>query len=399
MDLIKLAEEAGLKPKWVALTQGDEYHSPCPACGGTDRFIMHPNKQMSKCTGSYFCRRCEIHGDSIEFCRKFLGFDDFKDAAEHAGATLGEKGRRQIMNIPSIPKNYNTPINQPSKEWTKRANKIVEEAHANILQQPEVLETLQQRGLPIGAVKLYKLGWWPKDKKENGSAWELEKDKEVWIPAGIVIPYIEKDGNVARLKIRRKDWKHGDELPKYAIITGSMNGLNIIGNKKNPIMVVVESELDAYALHYAANDIVVIVAIGGSTKNPDPVTDDLAKKKNLLLVCPDNDDTGKKVFEKWKGFYPYAKNYPTPFGKDIGEAIQQGLDVRSWIIKHGWDKEEDLLIIDWFLQYVKERTVTRESYNIFEKEIALGNNSPRAKTGELQKGLKLMRQLISESER
>ena len=51
MTLLELTRQAGLNPKWVASTAGDEYHSACPSCGGTDRFYIQPNKQMAKCLG------------------------------------------------------------------------------------------------------------------------------------------------------------------------------------------------------------------------------------------------------------------------------------------------------------------------------------------------------------
>ena len=39
------------------------------------------------------------------------------------------------------------------------------------------------------------------------------------------------------------------------------------------------------------------------------------------------------MLEKWKKFYPHAFGYPTPIGKDIGEAIEKGLDIRNWILE------------------------------------------------------------------
>ena len=40
MEILKLAFQDGLNPKKVAATNGGEYHSPCPECGGKDRFII-----------------------------------------------------------------------------------------------------------------------------------------------------------------------------------------------------------------------------------------------------------------------------------------------------------------------------------------------------------------------
>ena len=406
MNLINLTEEAGLKPKRVASTQGGEYHSSCPSCGGNDRFIIQPNKQMSKCIGYYFCRKCDIQGDTIQFCRDFLGYENFRDAVEHTGATIS--GPERINAIPKLKLLKQTnPIVPPPAAWSDQAKKLVAEAHENLLCKLDSLEYLQKRGLPLEAVKAYQLGLLATDKYESGALWELPEKEAIWIPAGLVIPFTEHSRVIVRLKIRC----FKDTLPKYVAISGSMNGFTIIGNKKGYAMIIVESELDAYAIGYVAGDFLTIVATGGSSKNPDPVTDALAKKHANLLICHDNDDAGRIMLTKWQQLYPHARPDATPYGKDIGEALQQGLGLREWLIDAlpdtiqssllrptpCWNKE-DQEIINWFKSYVHQLEVahvpSRPAYTCFEKEIALGPESPRAKTGELQNGLRLMRRLV-----
>jgi hypothetical protein len=405
MNLVDLAYQRGLKPKWVASTQGGEYHSSCPLCGGNDRFVIQPNKQMKNCKGYYFCRQCNIHGDSIQFCRDYLGCTNFKEAINLLGIEIIDTNSSVFVHKKS--KNSFVSLNRPSNRWLQQASIIIEEAHRSLLSRRDILESLNQRGLPIEVVKRYKIGFIPLTETFDGILWGLEKEK-IWFPAGILIPTIERDQSVIRLKIRRKDWHSIDKLPKYIAVSGSMGGLNIIGDKKNPILIVVESELDAYALNYVLGDIAVIVAVGGCTKNPDSVTDYLAKNKTLL-VCHDNDEAGINMLNKWKELYPHARAYPTALGKDIGEAITQGIDLRAWIItglpdqvkkdlcltKEVWNSNDQYLI-DWILNYISQRTITRYAYSKLEEEIKLGPNSPRAKTGELQNMLKLMKQLIEE---
>ena len=115
-----------------------------------------------------------------------------------------------------------------------------------------------------------------------------------------------------------------------------MSGFKIIGDRKLPIMIVVESELDSLALHHAVGDLACIVAVGGNDKNLDSVTAACAREKRKILICHDNDEDNKglKMFEKWQSIYPHAKTCPTPIGKDIGEAFQQGLDIRKWILEN-----------------------------------------------------------------
>jgi DNA primase len=400
MTILDLTYEVGLTPKKVSSTQGGEYKSACPRCGGKDRFFIQPHKRMKNCSGYYRCRQCDCNGDTIQFAMDFLGLD-FKSAAERSKATIPEK-KTFFMNHISR-KNTFTPakINATNQLWQSKANAFIAWAHQQILNQSHILQALEKRGLSPDAIRTYKIGWNPNEVWRDRHTWGLEQqdesEKKLWLPQGIVIPSLEKNGDVQRIKIRRTAWQDSDTIGKYIAIPGSMNGLTIIGDKRNEIMIVVESELDAYAIHYAMSDFVCVIAVGSNTKNPDNITDHLAKTKKHLLICHDNDDAGIVMLNKWKQLYVHAKGYPTSIGKDIGEAVEQGFQIRSWILQHGWIGSLDQELINWALQYINHRTITRHAYINLEKEIALGSISSRAKTGELQHGLKFMEELIQQN--
>lgn len=336
MTLLELAYQAGIKPKWVASTGGGEYHSSCPVCGGTDRFFIQPNRQMSKCLGSYRCRQCGIYGDAIRFACEFLSYS-FPEASQAVNAVIPEKTPWLLLNKLYISRPAT--LQAPPIAWMERATEFVHQAHETLLHKKEVLAHLANRGLPLEAIIRYKLGWADKSAFFPRAVWGLNeeaghdgKQRSLWIPKGLVIPSIESD-QVRRLKIRRFDWKEEDKLPKYVAISGSMNGLSIIGSSRQIIIVVVESELDAYAIDYVAHDFICAIAVGSNIKNPDNLTDRLAKNAKHLLICHDNDDAGKKMLIKWQGLYTHAIGYPTSIGKDIGEAIQQGINIREWLLK------------------------------------------------------------------
>lgn len=342
--LLDLAEELGLSPKKVGATNGGEYHSACPSCGGNDRFIIQPNKKQSSCYGSYFCRKCQIHGDSIQFCREFLGLS-FQEAVKRVQAVLPERSLLyKKVNEPSFKPQG---VTKPSRLWIDQANKFVDLCVQEITNHDEVIDALDERGIPIDAILDYKIGFCTKEiafctenNFRNMTQWGLSEvlkedktSKSLYLPEGIVIPSLESNGDVVRLKIRRSDYKKGDQYPKYVAVAGSMNGLNIIGSFKPKIMIVVESELDAYALNHSTSDIALTVAVGSNTKNPDNVTDYLAKSRKCLLICHDNDEGGEAMKAKWCRLYPHAIPYPTPYGKDIGDAIKNGLNVRKWVLE------------------------------------------------------------------
>lgn len=327
MDLIELAQEIGLQPKRTSSTNGGEYASSCPDCGGRDRFRIWPSQQAKNCTGTYWCRQCGKKGDAIQFCRDFFGME-FQQAVEKVGAIV-----QRPSETPHIQRSFATPaITPPNEKWSQRALDFVLWASQKISCLPSALEVLEKRGIPKEAVDHYCIGYCDRDLFINPQEFGLESDKKIFIPEGIVIPAIEPSGKVIRLKIRRSKWNPEDQLPKYWMIRGSMNGLNIVGSVRKPAMLVVESELDAFAIDWLCNDLAFTVSVGSNTKSPDNVVDYWAKRRRLL-ICHDNDEGGLAMNEKWRKLYSHAESVSVPLdlGKDIGEAIGNGLQLRRWI--------------------------------------------------------------------
>lgn len=336
--LLELANEIGLEPKRVAATGGGEYHSACPNCGGVDRFFIQPSYRTKNCIGRYACRQCGIKGDTIQFCREIMGLQ-WERAIERSCARLYHIPAARFEMAKS------RSLQPPPIKWQEKMGAFVEWASRQIMGREDVLEWLADRGIPSQAVETYKIGFSENSKSSYGdfriSQFELSiadqpvqngKHKTIWIPKGIVIPTVEPSGAVVRVKIRRSDWYPKDKWPKYVAIVGVMQGMNIIGDRTHDVMIVVESELDAYALHDVVNDFAFVVAVGSNNKNPDNFTDHLARAKRFLLICHDNDDGGATMLKKWQSLYPHAKAHPCRVGKDIGEATNQGENLREWIL-------------------------------------------------------------------
>ena len=339
MTLLNLAQEVGLKPFKVSATQGGEYKSSCPQCGGKDRFFIQPNKQMKNCLGYYRCRQCDTGGDTIQFAIDFKGMP-FREAAQYVNAQITQS--IYFFKLPTKTTFTPAQVHSSPNIWVKKANAFVSWAHDNMWKQKEILSMLEKRGISTNAIRTYKLGWNPRDIMRQKSDWGIDVDNRntLWLPSGIVIPSLESNGNVLRIKIRRTTWKPTDSTGKYIAIPGSAKGLTIIGDTQKDLMIVVESELDAFAIHHAVSDLACIVAIGSNIKNPDNVTDYLAQQKELL-ICHDNDEGGNTMWKKWKKLYSHAYSYAAPLGKDIGESIEKGLRVRPWILQHKWDSNID----------------------------------------------------------
>ena len=335
MTILELAVQSGLSPQWKASTAGGEYHSSCPVCGGKDRFYIQPFKPMNKCNGFYCCRQCGTNGDAIQFAREFLNYS-FQEAAKAVNAIISEKAMLPLLKRPYTSKIVT--LIEPPAQWISRATDYMEQAHKQLLFKHSILECLSSRGVSIDIVRQYKFGWSDENKFFLREDWGLEEQlaadgklRKLWIPKGLIIPVSKTTGQIIRLKVRRVDWKENDDLPKYVAISGSMNGLSRIGDTKRNVMIVVESELDAYAIDCVAHDFAFVVAVGSNIKNPDNITDCLAKNISELFIIYDNDEAGKKMLIKWRSLYPHAKGYCVPQGKDVGEFIQNNGNLKNWI--------------------------------------------------------------------
>ena len=328
-----------LDPRRVSGTHGGEYHSPCPACGGHDRFHVWPGQGEA---GTWWCRGCDKGGDAIQYLMDFCG-KTFKEAAAAIGRDL-----QDLPLAPTTPRQRKKPTftpaehKPPADQWRVKASAFVDWAHKQLMENPGQLAYLAGRGIDEASVRRYRLGYNP---GENGrpaiyrarSAWGLPKEmkngrqKPLWIPRGIVIPLIIDD-IVHRIRIRREkaDLTPGFNQP-YFVIPGSSAATMILGNNARAF-IVTEAELDAMACAVAAGDICRAAAVGSSSTKPDAVATALMQQALCILNALDFDTAGSKGFKWWKTEFPKTRRWPVPDGKDPGEAFEKGINLRAWIL-------------------------------------------------------------------
>lgn len=351
MKSLELAQDLGLDLKMTSHSKGGEYHSACPACGdGVNRFMVWPEGNR------YWCRRCNVRGDAIQFCRDFMRMS-FQEACLRINNTSGCSTPLQIK---SPVKEVRFFPQEPSKAWQDKATAFVDWAHKQLKVSPLVMKELQQRGFQARTIIHNKLGYsinrssfgnpdFFRERSEWGLPCEYKaggKAKKLWLPAGLVIPTISNDGCVYRLKVRRREWHAADPLPKYVEISGSKSCPSLYGDITSKVAIVLESELDAMLIQQEAGDICCCVALGGASKRPDFYTDQLLKKFTLILWCLDNDDAGKMSARWWREKYPHLRFWPVPIGKSPGDALKDhGLNLRDWVLKgvECYVKSEDVL--------------------------------------------------------
>lgn len=324
--ILKLAMEYGLHPKRVASTNGGEYHSPCPRCGGNDRFIIWSAKNR------YYCRQCEAKGDSIQFCRDFLGMT-FQDACNKTGAdSLHYYFRPRTFYRKFEPKNPAT----SSQKWQEKALAFVHTCHARLLNSPEMMDALKkERGLSEDSIRKFCIGWNDALLSERAEDFGLKSlnssSNKIYLDRGFVIPFFS-DKILTKVKIRRADWHQNGQLSKYYELKGSMPVSSLFDYFPQRPFLIVEAEFDAMLISQLAGNICCIVALGGASKKPDLMTHQLLLNSPLILFSLDFDEAGKKAFRFWRETYPNLYAWPVPKEKGPCDALKAGVDLKSWIL-------------------------------------------------------------------
>jgi len=171
--ILELLKNDGLEPKRKTAT---EYSSPCPECGGSDCFQSWPE------TDRWWCRKCEASGDSIQYLRDFHNLS-FQDAAAGVGKILPDLKRKAPVKKKKV----------VHPGWSARADKLVEFASAELLSNPDRADWLKNdRGLTVETIKQFKLGWLGTNYYRERVSWGIDGDKKLFIPSGLVIPFIKK---------------------------------------------------------------------------------------------------------------------------------------------------------------------------------------------------------------
>jgi hypothetical protein len=157
------------------------------------------SQKMSKCDGSYGCRQCGTHGDSIEFARKFL-HRSFSQAVKLVTGIITLSNRPIQSSYKNIRIPYSA-LSYPPAHWVEYATDFVEQAHNNLLKIDEILTYLTHRGIPLEAVINAKIGWNSGVNYLKRTDWRLPEQQEenknrnmLWISEGLIIPV----GNVVK---------------------------------------------------------------------------------------------------------------------------------------------------------------------------------------------------------
>jgi DNA polymerase I len=328
MDIKALLEEDGFICRYQADTYNGTYSSPCPWCGGKDRFRCFPQNGNG---GNYYCQKCKRTGAVLRYLTEFRGMD-YSAASALSGFVSQQKSTNLRFRLLKKDNKFKKPSDSPCKTWQQQASRIIQNAKNNIWHPDNVefLDWLLKRGLTASTIRKYSIGFNCVDIYHDRCVWGItsavdNSSKKMIVPAGIVIPNINNDV-VQKIKIRRFDIQQN----KYHVLAGSNNTVMVLGSGNYHI--IVESELDGILLEQEAGDIITVVVLGAAQNRPDALVMKQLVNSDLVLLALDNDKAGiESSYDWWMKTAPNAKRWAVLNGKDPGESFQNGVNIRNWV--------------------------------------------------------------------
>jgi len=321
--------------KKQASSYGGTYWTPCPMCGGKDRFCVWPYRDRED-GPTHWCRQCGTSGDVISFIEYVEGLD-FIEACESLGIVLGfsttgaPRKRRRVDDDVS-----------PSDEWIVSAVAFAKECKAALWSEvgKNALAWLRARGLSDNTIRRAGLGYNPSTRWDEKENWALEfrQDiKKVWLPRGITIPW-RVEGRLWKISIRRpdpeivRDRERGVEHPaKYIAVAGGSNGIYGIDdfNHEKPT-VILEGEFDKLILGQATH-IANVLATGSTAKGRGEKWALLIAQSPIALISFNADEAGQKAAkEYWLKYLPHSLPW-TPWANDVNAMHLEGQDLHEWL--------------------------------------------------------------------
>ena len=303
-----------------------------------------------------YCHSCGASGDLINVYQSLHGLDNpaaFKEFfTKFKPEVLSRSDLSSFRRTPRMPQERTgqsfepKEYQNPEQLWQDKAKKLIAWGQKQLEHNLEIQNWLAERGIDLETARKFKLGWNPgergKDIFRERSGWGLPveykengKAKRLWIPRGLIVPYMDSS-NILRIRIRRFTENENDM--RYYMLPGSSPRMMLIPRKEKGSelpqgTVAVETELDAIMLHRYVGDLVHVVGLGSSSAKPDQDAYQLLQECSTILLAPDFDQAGAKAAEWWNVHFPdLSILWPVPYGKDPGDAMQKGLDIRQWII-------------------------------------------------------------------
>jgi DNA primase len=323
-DRVDLLDLVGrdTKLRKVASTRGGEFAGPCPFCGGRDRLHVQPE------AGTWMCRGCGDGRwqDAIAYVQRRDG-SSFAEACRALGSDwLNGPVRRRLEPMPFVDV-------EPGPEWRERATAYVAESEAALWSDAGKSARAylhDERGLTDETLRRWRIGLQVTDEREARERWGLDPQeddgKPVWLPRGIVIPWVAA-GELWQIKIRRPTGE-----PRYPAIKGGhplLFGADLLTGRATAALT--EGEFDAMLLEQEAGDLVDVATLGSCSKPLRGRAMGYLLGAARVLVAYDNDEEGRRGTERMLTVSSRMRLATVPQGKDVTEFWRLGGRLRDWV--------------------------------------------------------------------
>jgi DNA primase len=310
--LLDLVESDLGKP---AQRSGRWYFWPCPF-----HEDQVPSLSVTGDNERWFCFSCKRGGDAGTWRRQYR-----RDLSATIFSRPARKLSARPVEVSSILEN---------ETWQTRAAMWIDRWERNLWWRPgkQARRYLYARGLSGEILRKYHIGYNPYDLWEPLQTWGLKpcstKEKAVYLPAGISIPWMAED------KIWKVNFRRFERQPKYIQLRGSQtNGLfgaDSLSGK--PIIFLVEGEFDALLLTQLAGDLVGVGTLGSaSSRKLDERWISHFLCSQMIFVVGDNDRAGQDWSSALGSLSHRIHRANVPVGKDITEFWQKHWSIRAWV--------------------------------------------------------------------
>lgn len=328
-----------------ANTWGGEWAGPCPFCGGRDRFRVWAD------LGRWSCRGCQGMKQRTDV--DYVLLRDHGRIIDGATATKEEKrllaqtfdalGFGTIGSQPyERPDPEPKPCQPPSEQWQHAGNAFWEYAFCQLWDVPAdqrpshpAHQYLATRGISDDVLQWAWVGYNPTTLYRDPRKWGIDGDKQVWLPAGLVFPWMV-DGVLWKLVIRPDA---GENAGKYIALKDSGNppyGVDTV--EPGRPLVLVEGLLDRLVVCQATNahlfsgDNQRIGCVATGTTWARHMTWAMRfSRASTILLAHDNEPAGDAAAAYWQDVLGAKARRHVPTRKDCGEMAQHDDDVLAWI--------------------------------------------------------------------
>jgi DNA primase len=290
-------------------------------------FCIQPKGTRWKCYG------CDVEGDAVDLVRRLDSSLTFPQAVDvilnRPAARTTTRPTRQVQAAtrPQRPQDVrHEPDDDPTGLEADEAAAVVWDASERLWLADEAeagRQELAKRGISAGAADRSGIGWVDRLDVPTASG-------GIMTVRGLCLPWWNRDGLLACLKIRRMDGRQ----PKY--VQAFKNPKRWTGIYPAPSwvipgrpLVIVEGELDALCLASALEGLAVgVVTLGSASMKPDHAILAALLPASCWNVATDNDPAGEKAAQAWPATARRIRP-PEPY-KDWCEAAASSENLKTW---------------------------------------------------------------------